>query len=275
MNNTIEKIVSQTKLSTQEAWWLIEWATEKSKVSLLATDHKLTTEEQEKIDDAVEKIADKSMPLAYIIGHVPFGSLTIKVQPPILIPRQETEEWVHKLIETLQPHKEKINSILDIGTGTGCIALTLAHAFPNAHVTASDINPKALELAQQNAEKNSIKNISFIESDLFKNISGTFDLIVSNPPYIAPHYEKTLDQSVLNWEDKQALFAQENGLQLIYKIIQELPNKLNKSNLPVQAVFECDPEQTTNIITYAQKYGFKGTAHTDSFNNQRSVFLSR
>ncbi len=273
MNKIIEKILSQTQLSRQEAWWLLEWAAGKSKEQLLTGHDELSEEIILKIDAAVKKIDQESMPLAYVIGHVPFGDLTIDVQAPILIPRPETEEWVYRLIEKLQPEKEKINTILDLGTGSGCIALALAHAFPRAHVTASDINPRALELAEQNARKNGINNICFIESDLFQNIPPQrFDLIVSNPPYIAPAYKETLSRSVINWEDHGALFAADHGLKLITEIIQQLPQRLSNSKLSVHFAIECDPEQIKTIIDLCAVNNVIGIAAVDAFNNQRLVW---
>ena len=273
MNNIVEHITNKTTLSSQEAWWLVEWATDKTKASIIAQGYELTHDEQKKINVALTKINNDKMPIAYVIGWVPFGDLKLTVRPPVLIPRPETEEWVHHLITQLKPHETKINRILDIGTGSGCIALTLAQAFPNAKVTATDINPQALALAKENAQQNNIQNVHFIESDLFTNISETFDLIVSNPPYIAEHYESGLDQSVTQWEDHEALFTSDNGLALIKQMIDQLNRFLTKKDLPICAAFECDPEQVEPIINYAQEYNFIGESFTDHFNHERSVFL--
>lgn len=274
MKKKIEKMAAESTLSTQEAWWLLESITKQSKELLLVFDYQLTEEEEKKLDDAVTKIKDKSIPLAYLIGNVPFGDLTINVKPPILIPRPETEEWVHRLIEQLKPHEEKVKTVLDIGTGSGCIALAIAKSFPNASVTATDLNPQALELAQENATINNIKNIEFVESDLFTNLQDqTFDLIVSNPPYIAQSFEKTLDKSVIDWEDHGALFAPKDGLELIEKIIQQLPNHLSKAKLPTKFVVECDPGQTSRVIDLCKKQNLNGQIVTDNFGNKRTIWL--
>jgi release factor glutamine methyltransferase len=276
MNSIIKKITTESGLSTQEAWWLLESITQKQKEILLFQKYKCTEEELTKIDTSITKIKDESIPLAYLIGNVPFGELTINVQPPILIPRPETEEWVYKLIDQLEPYETEIRSILDLGTGSGCIALALAHAFPEAQVTATDINPQALSLAQQNADQNKIKNIDFLESNLFQQIpqGEKFDLIVSNPPYIASSYKKTLDKSVINWEDHGALFAPEEGLELIKKMINQLPNFLSNIKLPTKFVVECDPEQIATIISLCKKHNLNGHALIDSFGNQRTVWAS-
>ena len=276
MNQVIDNIVFRTNLSRSEAWWLLESITNLSKEQLLTKKNALTEQEIIKIDTAIKKISLESIPLAYLIGHVPFGEITVEVQAPILIPRPETEEWVYALIEKLETHTDKIQSILDLGTGSGCIALALAHAFPQAQVVASDINPKALALAQHNARKNNIKNITFIESDLFKNIpQKSFDLIVSNPPYIAPRYKKTLSDSVINWEDHGALFAAEEGLELIEKIIQQLPNYLSDKKIPIQFAIECDPEQIEKIKALCSAHNLSSSAAVDAFSNQRLVWGSR
>jgi len=275
MNSIIKKIVTESGLSTQEAWWLLESITQKQKETLLIQKYECTAEEVAKIDESIKKIKDESIPLAYLIGNVPFGELIINVKPPTLIPRPETEEWVYTLIDQLQPHKTEITSILDLGTGSGCVALALAHAFPQAQVTATDINPQALALAQENADQNKIKNITFIESNLFQQVpQRKFDLIVSNPPYIAPSYKETLDKSVTNWEDHGALFAPGKGLELIEKMIKELPNFLSSTKLPTKFVVECDPEQIETIINLCKEHNLNGHALLDSFGNQRTVWAS-
>ena len=100
-----------------------------------------------KINDWIAQLSEKSIPLTYLLGSIPFLDLTIKAKPPILIPRIETEEWVATLIKELQPHKEWIKSILEIGTGSGCIALALAKNFINSAVVATDINEQANDSA--------------------------------------------------------------------------------------------------------------------------------
>jgi len=275
MNAIIKNIVSETGLSVQEAWWLIESITQKSKALLIASDYTLIGKEAADLAQAIEKIKINSIPLAYLIGNVPFANLTIEVKPPILIPRQETEEWVCALIEQLKPYKNSIQSILDIGTGSGCIALALAQAFPQAMVTALDINPEALKLAKINALKNNIKNIIFIESNLFEALKNQqFDLVVSNPPYIAPAYKSTLQRSVMDWEDHDALFAKDNGLKIIKAIISELVQLLSDLKLPTKFVIECDPEQIDTIVELCKKESFIPSVFVDTFGNQRTVWGS-
>ena len=210
----------------QIVWWLVEAVTGKSKVQLLTNSHyKISAKDRESLHLLLHEHAVAHKPLQYLIGSVPFGNAYITVAPPTLIPRPETEEWCLKLIEQLKPLQNEKLTILDMCTGSGCIAVALAQALPNSHIYAADIAFEALELARKNALTNNIKNITFLQSDLFTNIpaSTQFDLIVSNPPYIAHHVWETLEPSVKQWEDSRALVARNNGLEVIQDIITQAP----------------------------------------------------
>jgi release factor glutamine methyltransferase len=167
-------------------------------------------------------------PLQYILGSVPFCTLEILVEPPVLIPRPETEEWCFNLIKQLKQLSNKNINVLDLCSGSGCIALALAKALPEAKVLGTDISDAALKLAKKNAQFNNIKNVSFIKSDIYKKVPEklVFDLIVANPPYITPKAWEELSPMVKKWEDKQALMANENGLAIISRIIQGAPKHL-------------------------------------------------
>ena len=275
MISVIAYIQSKTNLCRQEAWWMLEHITKQSKEQLLLLNNdQLTKDQKESIKDCINKLTQKSVPLSYLLEAVPFGSLTIKVTPPILIPRPETEEWVNDVIQTLQPFKKEIKRILDIGTGSGCIGLSLAKAFDTAHVTAVDINTQALELAQQNAESNGIKNITFTKSNLFENINNQkFDLIVSNPPYIDPACKNNMSSTVTKWEDHQALFADNQGLTIIKQILEQAKNNLNPSTtLPCQLVLEFDHGQEDMITKYAAKHNWLCNVHQDLFGKNRTAY---
>jgi release factor glutamine methyltransferase len=168
-------------------------------------------------------------PLQYILGHVPFCNLDILVQPPVLIPRPETEYMVSQIIEQLQPLKNKEINILDLGTGSGCIALTLAQTFPKSHVFGIDINEKAIALAEKNKKHNNIPNANFAYDtfEVHNKIlnSKKFDVIISNPPYIEEGVWDTLEDIVKKWEDKTALVASNSGLHA-FKIIAKTAKKL-------------------------------------------------
>lgn len=204
----------------QQAWWILEEITKKNKAKLLLKDEiELNDEQIKTINSQINQKIKEHKPLQYILGHVDFLNLKILVEPPILIPRPETEDWVSFLIKELNKVKnEKIN-ILDIGTGSGCIALALGKNFPNFTITGTDINENAIKLATKNKELNNIKNVTFISSDFYKNLENKkFDIIVSNPPYVCENEWENLDKTVKDWEDKKALVANEDCLHA-YKII--------------------------------------------------------
>jgi len=233
LHHSVEKKLSKKyqdkTLCNQYAWWILESITGQKKEQLLARSaDDLSKEQLDKLDEWLRKLIDKSMPLQYLIGSVPFLDLDIFVEPPVLIPRPETEEMCANLIEQLKTlNNQKIN-ILDIGTGSGCIALALAKALPNAQVYATDISDAALELAEKNRKHNNIENVSFLNSNVFNNIPTglTFDLIVSNPPYVAPEEWEKLDNTVTHWEDRNALVAQNKGLAIIERIAKKAPEFL-------------------------------------------------
>lgn len=270
----INSITAQTNLSPQQAWWLLEFVTNKTKVQLQFSNETLTPDQQKQLSKHIQEIAIDHKPLAYILGWVPFLDLKLLVQPPTLIPRPETEHWVHELIKSLVHAQNKNLTILDIGTGSGCIALSLAQAFPQSHVYAIDIAASALELAQKNAQLNNITNITFLQSNLFDNLPKDlqFDLIVSNPPYIDPAAQ--LEQSVANWEDHGALFASNHGMQIIEQIIQQTPHLLKKNNeLHYQLVMEIDVSQGKIVERLLKDCGFAtAKIHKDQFDRDRTAW---
>ena len=155
-------------------------------------------------------------PAQYILGYEEFHGLRFQVDERVLIPRPETEELV-ELILAENPNTEL--KVLDIGTGSGAIAVSLKESCPLWQVTASDLSVDALELARENAKLNRV-DISFIQSDVFENISGSFDIIVSNPPYISENDKNEVGLNVLASEPKMALFADEDGLAIYRQIIE-------------------------------------------------------
>lgn len=273
MTNLISDIRSQTNLSHQEAIWLLEHITQKRVHQI--TD--LTFDQKAQLDTNIDQIANQHKPLAYIIGWVPFLGLDCKVVAPILIPRPETEEWVEKLINQLEPYRDQIHSILDIGCGSGVIGLSLAKKFPLAQIWATDISPQAVQLTLENAQRNNITNIQVIQSDLMANIQGQkFDLIVSNPPYIPSKSMGSMAASVLDWEDHRALFAGADGSQILQAIVNQAKDHLSAdSNLPYQLVLEIDLTQHELITQLAQKTGWNCTVTKDLFGNWRTAWCSK
>lgn len=170
--------------------------------------------------EALDKL-EQGCPVAYITGVRSFWGRDFTVTPDVLIPRPDTET----LIETALVQVTAPASILDMGTGSGCISVSLALEYPDADVWACDVSPKALEVAQTNAKLLGASNVRFLLSNWFEAFDGkSFDLIVSNPPYIEPDDEHL---AALTFEPIGALTAEDNGLRDLMTIISESPKHLN------------------------------------------------
>ena len=189
---------------------------------VFALQQEVTEEEKQFVEEIYKKLAEH-VPAQYIIGHAEFFGMQLKVDERVLIPRPETEELVD-LILTENP--EKNLKVLDIGTGSGAIALALAKNRPDWSVTATDISQDALDLATENAKRQDL-NLSFIKSDCFSEISSKYDIIVSNPPYISRADEVEVGLNVLHSEPHLALFADEDGLAIYRRIAEDSKDYLN------------------------------------------------
>lgn len=189
---------------------------------VFALQQEVTEEEKQFVEDIYKKLA-AHIPAQYIIGHAEFFGMQLKVDERVLIPRPETEELVD-LILTENP--EKNLKVLDIGTGSGAIALALAKNRPDWSVTAADISQDALDLSLENANSQNL-NLYFIKSDCFSEISSKYDIIVSNPPYISRADEVEVGLNVLHSEPHVALFADEDGLAIYRRIAEDSKDYLN------------------------------------------------
>jgi release factor glutamine methyltransferase len=270
-------------LCNQYAWWLIEELTQLKKTQLiLEKTLELDDQQQKQLDDWMDKLINHNMPFHYVLGTTPFLNLELLLEPPVLIPRPETEEMCDDLIHQLNKLSNKNLCILDIGTGTGAIALSLAKALPHAQVYAVDIAQNALELAQRNAEHNHIHNVSFVRSDIFTALAQgvTFDLIVSNPPYIAPEEFESLDDSVVQWEDKLALVAQNHGLAILERIIKQASrflksnSEMERKNIP-QLVLEIGYQQGHAVTRLLENAGFDAITIKKDLEGKDRVALGR
>ena len=251
-------------LCDQYAWWILETILDASKADLLEQKTIVMTADRETIlQDWLTKLIDEKMPLQYLIGSVPFDGVTIIVKPPVLIPRPETEEWTVRLIKQLEQLDNQDLTILDLCTGSGCIAIALAKAFPHIHIYATDIADEAIECTQENIVRNLASNVALIQSDLFDNLPKQlkFDLIVGNPPYVSPTEWKDLDEQVTRWEDRRALVAANEGLAIIAAIIEKAPEflkpntALQKKDIP-QLILEMGPAQARHAQTLMEHSGF-------------------
>lgn len=169
-------------------------------------------------------------PIAYIVGRREFWGLEFDVTPDVLIPRPETEFIVEEAIAGAS--RAFVRRIIDIGTGSGCLAVALAIEFPAARVVATDISPAALAIAARNAERhNVVGRIAFVESDLLRGVDGPAQLIVSNPPYVPSGESATLQPEVARHEPAPALYGGEDGLDVIRRVLADAPRCLAKEGL--------------------------------------------
>ena len=188
-------------------------------------------------------------PIQYIIGHTDFCGCRITVDESVLIPRPETEEIVNRTIEMLSQCPP--SQILDLCTGSGCIAIAFAKAWPKADVWAVDISNEAISVAEKNALSNNVK-INYLQADILKplTIQNTkFDLIISNPPYIRDIERGEIQHNVLDWEPSQALFVDDNNPLIFYFAIAALAEKcLKQDGLLICETNEYLSEETASAI---------------------------
>jgi len=158
-------------------------------------------------------------PVAYIVGHREFWGLEFDVTLAVLIPRPETELVVEEALASL-PRRDIVRHIIDVGTGSGCLAVTLAVEFPPANVTATDTSHEALAVAYRNADRhNVIGRITFVQADVLKDLTEPADLIVSNPPYVPAGDAATLQAEVARYEPASALYGGPDGLDVIRRLV--------------------------------------------------------
>lgn len=255
----IMKISDFLKIDYDTSLIALSYILGKSKSYILMNQNlDLNSEQNQRLNDIINKRKD-SYPLQYAIGQWEFYNLRLKVDERALIPRFETEIIVDYLIKS-PINKEKI---LDIGTGTGAIALALAKNIENSFVIGSDIEDKALSLALENKVFTGVKNVDFVKSDLFKNLSGTYDLIVSNPPYIDKKDYESLEKE-LYFEPKSALYGGIDGLDFYREIIKNANNYLNDKG---HLVFEIGYNQKEALNKLMINQGFINIQNIKDFND--------
>lgn len=213
----------QYSYSTDEAkalaWWVLEELTGKSRAMLLLQNN--VDINQSELDNILQRLQQHE-PIQYIFGHTLWNGLDLKLSPAVLIPRPETAE----LIELLKCRKSKaeMHRILDIGTGSGCIAIGMKKAFPDAEVMGLDVSEEALEIARENAVRNDT-DVEFLQCDILdenscsQSVNRMFDIIISNPPYIAESEKNTMESNVLEYEPQGALFVPDTDPLLFYRRI--------------------------------------------------------
>ncbi|WP_156299442.1 peptide chain release factor N(5)-glutamine methyltransferase [Streptobacillus canis] len=239
--------------------------------SLLFTKYnsKITEEQKERLREILKKIVEKRIPIQYIFNEQVFYGYSFYVDKNVLIPRIDTEIVVEKALELIS--KIKNPKVLDIGTGSGAIALTIGLENTESKILAVDISENALKVARKNAEILNVQNVKIIHSDLFSNVTyNEFDLIVSNPPYISRDEISVMGEDVLLHEPESALFADEGGLYFYYQISKDALNYLKENSY---LLFEIGYKQGEKVKGIMENFGYvEVSIGKDLTGNDRFVF---
>ena len=237
----LEKNKRDSNLSQHYIQWLMDWDLTTYVKHL---DHELGPKNLSYLLESFERIS-KDEPIQYILGYQEFMGRRFQVSPATLIPREETRGIIDLAAKYLENKPQA--KVLDMGTGTGIIAITLKKLFPQILMVATDISSEALEIAKNNGNLHQAA-ITWLESDLFDQLHQDcqFDLILSNPPYIAYNEVSLMDQSVLKYEPKSALFADQSGLEFYHKIARGIQKF---QVLPEQILLEIGFSQASAVLS--------------------------
>jgi release factor glutamine methyltransferase len=237
----------------------------------LNIDFKLSETEVQNWNFILEKLKQE-IPIQYILGKTNFYGLDFEVNENVLIPRPETEELVDWILSNQQIDKPTNPlRILDIGTGSGCIAITLAKNLPSAEVFAIDVSESALAIAKKNAVKNNAE-VNFLQKDILETIDleQQFDIIVSNPPYVRNLEKAEIKKNVLDNEPHLALFVEDNDALVFYRKIAQLAQKNLSEN--GQLYFEINQYLGKETVELLENLGFKNIElRKDIYGNHRMI----
>jgi len=252
MSLTIAQALATARLDPVDARALLRHVLGASDAHLIAHSGQVLSDAQSERFAALVARRSAGEPVAYIVGAREFFSLGFKITPAVLIPRPETEALVEFALERIGP--DSVRRVLDLGTGSGCIAISIARHRPRAQVVAVDSSPAALAVARENARRHAVTNLEVTASDWFSALAGRkFDLIVANPPYIAagdPH----LAQGDLRFEPPDALAAGADGLDCVRLIIASAPQYLGDGGW---LAFEHGYDQAARCRELLATAGFK------------------
>ena len=224
--------------------------------------------DSDKLDEGIKRL-EQGEPVQYIVGNVNFYGNVFKVNKNVLIPRFETEELIEKTLKYFND-KNKAIKIVDLGTGSGCVAITLKKELPNSTIDAVDISIDALEVAKENAKLNNV-DINFYHGNMLEPLSNKYDLIISNPPYIDRN-EPIMD-IVKNNEPELALYADNAGLYYYEYILKNISDYLNDDYL---IAFEIGYKQGQKIVDLCNKYlpNSKISIEKDLSDKDRFAFIT-
>ncbi len=255
------------------AYIILEDELNLSKIDLIINANNIVNEKSvDKIQEILVQL-EQNKPIQYILGYAYFYDLKFKLNKHTLIPRQETELLVHQIIEKNKAIKDL--HIFDIGTGTGCIAISLAKNLI-ANVTAVDLSEKAIETAKQNAKINNVK-VTFNLFDILKNKNETcdkkYDIIVSNPPYVTNTEKKQMQNNVLNFEPHSALFVDDNNPLEFYKAISIFAK--NNLNINGQLWFEINEQFGQETKLLLEQNGFNNVKIIKDLNEKDRIVCGK
>lgn len=214
-------------------------------------EHELTAEEQVRYEDALAQRA-RGIPAQYITGHQEFWGMDFLVSPAVLIPRPETEHVIEEVLAHVGRAPSPANlRIVDVGTGSGCIALALAKELPGAEIHAIDISHAALEIAHANAARLQLESrVQFREGDLLEGVKkNLFDFVVSNPPYVGESEEDTVQLDVRKFEPRSAVFAGPTGLEVIERLIPQAGEVLKPGGWLVMEISGTIASRAKELLT--------------------------
>tara|TARA_R110002073_G_scaffold8207_7_gene45940 strand:+ start:46997 stop:47875 length:879 start_codon:yes stop_codon:yes gene_type:complete len=281
-NNQLSDVYPQTEIDSF-FFLLIEEFLEFQRIDVsLKPDFKILEEKTTQLNFAVKRL-QKEEPIQYILGKTEFYGLPFIVNEHVLIPRPETEELVEWILsevkkfqlDVISSEVEKSLNILDIGTGSGCIPISLKKNLTKAEVNAIDISKEAIRVAKQNAKLNEVQ-ITFLEHDILilKDLGQQFDVIVSNPPYVRDLEKHEIKNNVLENEPHLALFVKDNNPLLFYDKIADLAKTHLKSN--GMLFFEINQYLGKETVDLLKRKGFENIElKKDLFGNDRMILAAR
>lgn len=246
-----EKVLSMAEVADvkTDAWLLLEMVCKIDRnFYYMHMDEDIPEDQLKEYENAVKKRAEH-IPLQYIVGETEFMGLKFKVNSSVLVPRQDTETLVEEALRVVKPGMK----VLDMCTGSGCIVVSILHNMTEAKGYAVDISKQALNVAKENAKINEV-SVQFEQSDLFDHVTGTYDVIVSNPPYIPTAEIQKLMPEVREFEPMEALDGKEDGLYFYRKIVEACRDYLNPEG---HILFEIGYDQGESVSSLLKDAAFK------------------